>query len=438
MKRFDLIIRSSTVVSETTTYRADVAIRNGIVSAITEPGSISSDDGPAIDGTGLHLFPGMVDVHVHFNEPGRTEWEGFASGSKSLAAGGVTTYFDMPLNSNPPTITREELDKKRQLANEKSLVDYRFWGGLVPGNIDHLQDLHDGGVIGFKAFMSECGTDDFQFSHDETLLKGMKKIAALGSILAVHAESNEMVNALTTIAIEEQRLTVKDYSEARPIVSELEAVERILRFAQLTCCPIHICHVSSRKVLKRIKQAKGEGVNVSVETCPHYLLFSLDEFAEIGYLAKCAPPLRERQEVEDLWDGLMAGEIDLISSDHSPSLPQMKTGKTIFEVWGGIAGCQNTLAVMLTEGYHKRKMPLTQIVQLLSTEPAKRFGLYPQKGTIQVGAEASFTLIDLNESYTLNASDLYYRHPISPYVGQRFRGKVKHTICQGKHVYQDH
>ncbi|WP_413378881.1 allantoinase [Alkalihalobacillus sp. 1P02AB] len=437
MKTYQLIIHSVTVVTDSSIFKADIAVEDGKIVELTEAGILNAKAKTMINGEGLHLFPGVIDVHLHFNEPGRTAWEGFETGSASLAAGGVTTFFDMPLNSNPPTINRVEYDKKNELAKQKSLVDYRLWGGLVPNNLDDLQDLDEAGVIGFKAFMSASGTDDFVFSEDETLLKGMEKIAELDGILAVHAESNKMVNELSEKAIAEGRTSVKDYSEARPIDSELEAVERILRFAQQTGCRVHICHVSSRKVIKRILQAKRAGIDVTVETCPHYLYFSLDEFEQIGELAKCAPPLRPRDEVEELWQALKAGEIDLVSSDHSPSLPELKKGETIFDVWGGISGCQSTLNVLLTEGYHKRNLALTDMVRLLSVQPAKRFKLYPEKGTIQIGADADFVLVDLNEEFTLKTEDLQYRHSISPYVGERFKGKVKYTISQGGVVYDD-
>jgi allantoinase len=374
---------------------------------------------------------------VHFNEPGRENWEGLETGSKSLAAGGVTTFFDMPLNSNPPTTTKEQFLLKQQLAIEKAVVDYRLWGGLVPDNIDYLTSLHEEGAIGFKAFMSASGTDDFQHADNCTLLKGMEKIAELDSILALHAESNEMINYLTEKALNEKRFSIRDYCQSRPILSELEAVERVLNYAELTGCKLHIVHVSSKRVIDRIVKAKEKGVNVSVETCPHYLTFSVDEFEQIGTAAKCAPPLREREEVELLWKSIKNGDIDIISSDHSPSPPELKEqGETIFDVWGGIAGCQSTLAALLTEGYYKREVSLSKIAELTAYQPAKRFGLYPEKGSIQIGSDADLTLVDLKEEFTLTEKDLYYRHKISPYIGKKFIGQTKYTISRGHCVFE--
>ncbi|ARK30563.1 allantoinase [Halalkalibacter krulwichiae] len=432
----DTIIQFGNIVTENEVFQADLGLLNGKITTITEAGKLKGGNVQTINAKGAHIFPGLIDIHCHFNEPGRELWEGFETGSKSLAAGGVTTFFDMPLNSNPATTTKERFQRKEQLAIEKAIVDYRLWAGLVPDNLNHLEQLHLEGAIGFKAFMSESGTDDFQYADNETLLKGMSIIAKVNSILAIHAESNEMINYLTEIAVNEKKFSVRDYCQTRPIVSELEAVERILRYSELTGCKIHICHVSSSKIVERIIRAKEAGIDVTVETCPHYLYFSLTEFEEIGALAKCAPPLREKEEVELLWHFIQRGDIDIISSDHSPSPPDLKfQSNNIFDVWGGIAGCQSMLSVLLTEGYHKRGIPLTTIAQVTAYNPAKRFGLLANKGTIRVGADADFVIVDIEKPYTLQAKELYYRHKISPYVGEQFIGKVKYTFTNGKCIF---
>lgn len=436
--KLDTVILSGTIVTENDVFEADLGILNGKIVAICEPDTIDRGSATVIDAKGLHLFPGLIDVHVHFNEPGRDQWEGLDTGSKSLAAGGVTTFFDMPLNSNPPTTTKERYLEKKQLADEKSIVDYRLWAGLVPENIEDLEELYEEGAIGFKAFMSECGTDDFQYADNGTLLKGMEKIAQLDSILALHAESNEMINYLTYNTKKEQRLSIRDYCSSRPVLSELEAVERVLSYAELTGCKLHIVHVSSKRVIDCIKEAKERGIDVTAETCPHYLSLSVEDFEEIGPTAKCAPPLREREEVELLWQSLRNGDIDIISSDHSPSPPELKTqGESIFDVWGGIAGCQNTLHVLLTEGFHKREVSLSKIAEVTAFQPAKRFGLYPNKGSIRIGSDADLTLINLNEEFVLKTEDLKYRHKISPYVGKTFMGKTLYTFSNGQCVFED-
>ena len=386
---------------------------------------------------GLHILPGLIDTHVHFNEPGRTEWEGLETGSRSLAAGGATTFFDMPLNSTPPTINKANLALKSSAAEEKSIVNPRFWGGLVPGNIADLKDLHENGVIGFKAFMSPSGIDDFNNVDDETIYKGMKEIASLGSLLAVHAESTVMCEQLAQEKISQGKVTARDYVESRPIISEIEAVRRILSYAELTGCKLHIVHASSRKVVEVVNDAKRRGVDITVETCPHYLTLTVNDLEKQGAIAKCAPPLRDQDEVEDLWTAVANGEINVIASDHSPAPASMKViTDNIFEGWGGISGAQSTLNIMLTEGHFKRNLPLEKIVELTATNPAKIFGL-STKGTIAVDYDADLTLVDLNESFELKKEDLFYRHQHSPYVGMTFKGKVKTTIVGGKVVFEN-
>ncbi|MFC4766726.1 allantoinase [Effusibacillus consociatus] len=434
----DLIIRNGTIVTERGIFQGDIAIQGERIIEIAEQLSVDWKAQQEIEASGLHVFPGLMDTHVHFNEPGRTDWEGISSGSRSLAAGGVTTFFDMPLNSSPPTTTLHGFRLKKQVAEEKSVVDFGLWGGLVPGNLDSLESLKKSGVIGFKAFMSNSGIDDFVHVDDSTLFQGMEKIAELGSILALHAENDVITSRLSASSIEQGRLTVRDFCSSRPILSEIEAVERALTYAEATKCKLHIVHVSSGQVVKRVTNAKRRGVDVTVETCPHYLTFTIDDFERLGGLLKCAPPLRELEQVESLWEAIDSREIDSIGSDHSPSPPAMKTGsgEDIFSVWGGISGAQSTLNVMLEEGYWRRGVPLETIVRITSTNPAKRFGLYPNKGTIAVGSDADLTLVDLQFPFLLEASDLLYRHKQSPYVGKTFRGLVLYTLLRGRVIFQ--
>ncbi|MCT2343914.1 allantoinase [Bacillales bacterium AN1005] len=432
MKMFDVVIKNGNVVLENVVEMVDIGIKSGKIVEIAK--EIDCNNATVvIDAADLHVFPGLIDTHVHFNEPGRTEWEGFETGSKSLAAGGATTFFDMPLNSHPPTIDLDGYEQKDALGKRKSLIDYRLWGGLVPQNIERLEELHVAGVIGFKAFMSNSGIDDFQAADDKTLYAGMKKIAALDSILAVHAESDIITEELGKLVEKEDG---HSFSASRPIYSELEAVNRILSFAEATKCKVHIVHISSSEVLEPIIAAKKRGVDVSVETCPHYLSLTVDDLDKLGAVAKCAPPLRTGQEVEGLWQAIKAKAIDIIGSDHSPSLESMKKGR-LSDAWGGISGCQSTLSVLLEEGYWKREVDLSIIASLTSSNPAKRFGLYPQKGKTEVGSDADFCLVDLKREYTLKKDDLFYRNKQSPYIEKTFRGKVTRTILQGRTVYEE-
>lgn len=437
MTNYDLIIRNGHIVTSQSVAKGDIAIKDGKIAEVSSNKEISATGTNEIDANGLHVFPGLIDSHVHFNEPGRTEWEGVETGSKSLAAGGVTTYCDMPLNSTPPTINKENLALKRKLSEEKSVVNPNYWGGLVPENIDNLKELYDNGVVAFKAFMSPSGIEDFHHADDETLYRGMKEIASIGSLLGVHAESTVICEQLATQKLLEGKTSARDFVESRPIISEIEAVRRIISYAEATGCKLHIVHASSRKVVQVVEEAKRRGVDVTVETCGHYLSLTVKDLEEKGGLAKCAPPLREENEVEDLWVAVANGEIDVISSDHSPAPASMKTiTDNYFEGWGGISGAQSTFNLMLTEGYAKRNLPLEKIVELMGTNPAKIFGL-SNKGDIAAGYDADFAIVNLDESFKLEKEDLFYRHQHSPYVGMTFKGKVKKTIVNGKVVYEN-
>ncbi|HEX5564100.1 MAG TPA: allantoinase [Sporosarcina sp.] len=435
MTTYDLIIKNGKIVTTESVIQGDIAIKDGKIQEVSQ--SLEASAERVIDAEGLHVLPGLIDTHVHFNEPGRTEWEGIATGSRSLAAGGATSFFDMPLNSTPPTINKENLDLKKACADEKSVVNPYFWGGLVPENIADLKELHENGVIGFKAFMSPSGIADFNHVDDETIFKGMKEIASFGSLLAVHAESTVICDQLAEEKQKQGKTSARDFVESRPIISEIEAVRRIISYAEATGCKLHVVHASSRKVVDIITEAKQRGVDITVETCPHYLSMTVKDLEEKGGLAKCCPPLRDEDEVEDLWAAIANGEINVIASDHSPAPASMKTiTDNYFEGWGGISGAQSTLNIMLTEGHFKRNLPLEKIVELTATNPAKLFGL-ANKGAIETGFDADIAIVDLNESFELKNEDLFYRHQHSPYVGMTFKGKVKTTIVNGEVVFEN-
>lgn len=434
MQNYDLIIRNGQIVTKDSIFQGEIAVKDGKIVEVST-NTISGNTKEEIDANGLHIMPGVIDTHVHFNEPGRDHWEGLETGSKSLAAGGATAFFDMPLNSTPPVINKETLEAKSKLGEEKAIVNPYYWGGLVPQNINDLKDLHENGVIGFKAFMSPSGIEDFDNADDETLYKGMTEIASFGSILAVHAESTVICAQLQEEKIQAGKTSARDFVESRPIISEIEAVRRVISYAEATGCKLHVVHASSKKVTDLINDAKKRGVDASVETCAHYLSLTVKDLEEKGGLAKCAPPLRDQEEVDGLWDALANNEIDIIASDHSPAPKEMKTvTDNYFEGWGGISGAQSTLNVLLTEGYHKRNFPLEKIVQVTATNPAKRFGL-EGKGALETGYDADIILVDLNETFELQEEDLFYRHQHSPYVGKTFKGNVKTTIVNGKTVF---
>jgi allantoinase len=434
MSRYDLIIRGGRLVDAASQQMGDVAISDGLI-ILVEP-DLEGTAAEEIDARGLHIFPGVIDAHVHFNEPGRAEWEGFATGTAALAAGGTTAYIEMPLNAHPPTIDAASFDLKLAAARESSLVDFAFWGGLVPGNIEHFEELAGRGVVGFKAFMSNSGIADFSAVDDLTLYEGMARASRLGRIVAVHAENEQITSLLSARALAEGKTGVRDYLASRPIVAELEAISRAVLLAAETGCKLHIVHVSSGRGVVLVAEARARGVDVTCETCPHYLILTEEDMERLEGLAKCAPPLRPKEECEALWEELASGNIALVASDHSPAPPEMKTARSFFSVWGGISGCQTLLRLLLTEGWERRGMELTTIAAATSANVAERFDL-PKKGRLVPYGEADLVLVDLGQSSVLDSSDLLYRHRQSPFVGRRLRGQVERTLVRGITVYRD-
>jgi allantoinase len=433
MSLYDLIIRNGTLVTSTNISRADLAVADErIVSIAPALGGTSRQE---IDALGLHVFPGVIDAHVHFNEPGRSDWEGFTTGTRALAAGGTTTFFDMPLNAHPPTIDAASFDLKLAAAQGASFVDFAFWGGLVPGNLEHLDELAERGAVGYKAFMSNSGIDDFPAVDDLTLYEGMARAARLGKIVAVHAENEQITSSLARRALAEGRTGIRDYLASRPVVAELEAIERAILFTSETGCALHIVHVSSGRGIRLVTAARERGVDVSCETCPHYLVLTEDDVEELGAVAKCAPPLRSTTEQEALWQQVFAGNVPMVASDHSPAPASMKTDANFFKVWGGISGCQSLLQLLLTYGYKKRRLPLTTIAAITTENVARRFDLLPGKGRLAIGTDADVVLVDLEQSEVLQAADLFYRHPHSPYVGRMLHGRVVRTLVRGRTVF---
>jgi allantoinase len=369
-----------------------------------------------IDHTEGIILPGWIDAHVHFNEPGRTEWEGLATGSRALAAGGGVAFFDMPLNSSPPVLSREAFEAKRKLAEEKSCVDFALWAGLTPDSLDQMDALADCGAIGYKGFMCPSGLDEFRHSDIATLKAGMRKAAARGLPVAVHAELDP-TNAPSG-------KDMAAWLAWRPIQLELDAITVALELAGETGCALQIVHVSCEEGIDLITAAKKAGVNVTVETCPHYLLLTGEDAVAIGAPAKCAPPLRSREAVLALRQKLLDGEIDTIGSDHSPASPELKQGDDFFAIWGGIAGIQHGLPLMLD---HELVSART-----IAANVADRFKL-EGKGSIKSGCEADFVLVQ-NETHRIEASDLLTRHATSPYLGLTTQHRVTATYLRGERV----
>jgi allantoinase len=419
----DLVVRGGRVVTPLGSSDADVAVSGGRIVEVAPEVAGGREE---IDARGLIVLPAVVDVHVHFNEPGRTEWEGAATGSRALAAGGGAVFFDMPLNSTPCTIGVEDFDRKRAALEAASVADFGLWGGLLPGRIGDMEPMGDRGVVGFKAFMCDSGLPEFPRADDATLYEGMREAARIGLPVAVHAESEELTREFGSRV---SGRGVRDFLASRPMVAELDAIQRALLFAGETGAALHIVHVSSGRGVALAFEAKTKGVNVSIETCPHYLFFTEEDMERIGAVAKCAPPLRSRDDCARLWTELMNGHVDIVASDHSPSDPALKTGD-FRSAWGGIAGVQSTLTVLIESGYHHRGLSLENVARLLAATPAARFRI-PAKGAIVPGNDADLALVALEGEMDLEASMLRQRHALSPYIGRRFRCAVRRTVRRG-------
>ena len=426
----DIIIRGGTLVCPDRRVSADIRIAGG---RIVEIAPEITGAGEEIDARGLHVFPGLIDAHVHFNEPGRTEWEGAGTGSYALAAGGGTLFFDMPLNSTPCTVTPEAVDAKRAALEASSIADFALWGGLVPGSVDQMAGMAERGVIGFKVFMCDSGLPEFPYADDKTLRDGMCEAARLGLPVAVHAEDGEMTR---TLAAGITGSSAEDFLASRPVEAELEAIERAVDLAGETGAKLHIVHVSTGSGVAKAAEGRARGVDVSVETCPHYLFFTDKDLDTIGVAAKCAPPLRNHGEHGALWEEVLDGRVDLIASDHSPSEPSLKRAGDFRTSWGGVAGVQSTLAVLFERGLDGRRLSFEHIAALIAANPAARFRI-PAKGTLAAGNDADLMLLDPSRSYTLDTVRLLQRHKMSPYLGFEFTGVVVRTIRRGETIFLD-
>ena len=431
---YDLIIKNGNVVFRDGVRQVDIGVKNEKISCIAE--EITDETKEVIDASGQYVMPGMVDTHVHISEPGRTEWEGFETGSKAMAAGGTTSYVEMPLNALPATINKEALDLKLDAAIDQNYVDYGFYGGLVPENLDKLEELADAGVLAFKCFLSDITSDipgDFTNVDDYTMYKGMQKIAELGGILCIHAENPSVTSKLTAEMIREGRTSAAEYVDSRPIFTEVDAVQRAVLFAKETGCKLHLVHISTSEAVQVILRARSEGLDVTLESCPHYFAMTAEQVAEIGSEAKCQPPIRKAKDQAKLWNELLNGNIDWITSDHSPCTEDLKQGN-IFEAWGGISGVQNNVDLMFDLAVKQRGLAIEKFVDLIAFNPAKRFNL-PYKGEIAIYKDADIILLDPNQSYVVKREELYYKNKHSAYVGRKIDCRVTKTIVRGNVVF---
>jgi allantoinase len=430
---YDLVVRGGSVVTPQGIARLDMAVvEDRIVQLAPE---ITAKAAATLDATDRFVFPGVLDAHVHFNEPGRTEWEGLASGSAALAAGGGTAFFDMPLNSEPPVLDAARLREKRLLAEEKSCVDFALWGGLTPLNLDQLAALRDAGAIGFKAFMSASGIPSFPRVDERTLREGMKRAAKLGMLVAVHAEDDALAAEHTAAQQKQGRHDARAWLDSRPVEVELAAIRLATEIAGETGCALHIVHVSSPEGVALVEAARDQRVDVTAETCPHYLLLNDKDVARIGAAAKCAPPIRDEKRRKALWAELRAGRIHTVGSDHSPAPAELKTSPDFFEIWGGIAGIQHGYPLLFSECADTAAADLPRLAAALARNVARRFRLDSRKGELAVGRDADFCVVAYGPEHRISADELWTRHRISAYVGRKTRARITDTYVRGHAFY---
>jgi allantoinase len=423
------------VVTPEGTRPAAVLVRGERIAAVVPLVEVPAD--VPVDDVGERVvLPGLVDIHVHVNEPGRTEWEGFATATRAAAAGGTTTLVDMPLNSSPVTTTAEALGQKRAAATGQVWVDCGFHGGVVPGNAAHLRPLRAAGVLAFKAFLCHSGIDEFPNTTEADLRAALPLLAQTGAPLLVHAELVSPLAREVEAAWAADPRRYAAYLATRPARWEQDAIRLMIDLCREYRCPVHIVHLSAALALPPIAAARAEGLPLTVETCPHYLSFAAEEVPDGDPRFKCAPPIRARENRERLWEALRAGLIDTIGSDHSPAPPELKHLATgdLRRAWGGIASLQLTLPAVWT-GASARGFGLDELARWLSERPAGLVGLGRTKGRLAPGHDADLIVFDPEATWTVEPARLFHRHPVTPYAGRTLRGRVDRTVVRGRIVY---
>jgi len=429
----DLVIRGGQVVTPDAMFAASVAIKNGVIVAVGAD-ELMPQARETLDARGLHVLPGAIDVHVHFRDPGYPHKEDFASGTAAAAFGGVTTVFDMP-NTIPPTGTAEALAAKQKMATEKAHVDFGLYGLLGEDTIGHVPALIDGGAIGFKLYMGNT-FGKIPSPSTGAMLEAFETVAPTGKRISLHAETNSIIEQRETQLRAAGRTGALAHIASRPAVVAVEAVSRAALLAEWTGARIHVLHISSAEELRPLREAKARGVEVTGETCPHYLMLSTDDYARLGGVIRVNPPVREARNQEPLWAALADGTIDLIATDHAPHAIEEKTRNDIWTVDAGFPGVETQMPLMLT-AVNAGRMRLCDYVRLAAAAPAKIWGLYPKKGAIQPGADADIALVDLAREWTIDDAKLQSRAKITPWNGRRVKGLPVHTLVRGRFVMRD-
>ena len=428
MPRPDLIIRGQRVVLPETVAPRSVHIGEERIVFVGDYDDVVAGC-EIVEAGDAVVMPGLVDTHVHINAPGRTEWEGFRSATLAAAAGGVTTVVDMPLNSIPATTTLAAFETKLATARDECFVDVGFWGGVVPGNTAELAPMFAAGVVGFKCFLVPSGVDEFEHVTEEDLREAMPELTRLGALLIVHAE---LPGSITSGA---QDTDYRSFLQSRPRAAENEAVALMIRLSREFDTRVHIVHLSSAEAIPLLREARAAGVKITAETCPHYLHFAAEEVPAGATEFKCCPPIRERDNREELWDGLRDGTIGLIVSDHSPCPGEMKLRASgdFMKAWGGIASLQLRLPVVWTEA-RRRGFSLLDVTRWLCANPARQVSFETRKGSISVGCDADLVIWNPDAHFPVNPSTLHHRHKLTPYAGEVLSGVVQQTFLRGHKI----
>ncbi len=424
-------LKSSRVFIESAFVAAQVIVADGLIESIeafdTELDCEVQDLGAAV------LMPGLVDTHVHINEPGRTDWEGFSTATRAAIAGGVTTVVDMPLNCIPVTTTRDALKVKLAACKPSLYADTGFWGGVVPGNAEDLLGLAEDGILGAKAFMIDSGIPEFEWSDTEDLRAGMLALKSKGCVMLAHCELD-----LGAHPDHNDPKTYISFLESRPQEWEVQAIKKLLDLCRETRCPVHIVHLSAAAALPMIQAAKDEGLPLTVETCPHYLTIASEDIPDGATQYKCCPPIRERVNQDKLWKALESGLIDMVTTDHSPCTPNLKLPERgdFLEAWGGVSSLQLGFPLVWTMA-KDRGVSLERVINWMSAVPAKVAGLQGRKGSIRPGMHADFVVFEPEATQTVHASDLEMKNKVTPYDGRTVTGVVRKTILRGNVVYEN-
>ncbi|GAA2019328.1 allantoinase AllB [Nakamurella flavida] len=431
--QLDLVIHADRAVLPDGEAAVTVGVRGGVIVSVQGPAPELTADRVVTLGPDEVLLPGLVDAHVHINDPGRSEWEGFRTATRAAAAGGVTTVIDMPLNSIPPTVDVAALEVKQQTAAGKTFVDVGFWGGAVPGNTADLRPLHEAGVFGFKCFLLHSGVDEFPALQGAELETDLTELAGLDAMMIIHAEDAESIDRAP--ATDGGRYQA--FLESRPRGAENLAIAEVIELARWTGARVHILHLSSADALPMIRSARRDGVRITVETCPHYLTFAAEEIPDGATQFKCCPPIRESANRDELWAALQDGTIACIVSDHSPCTPELKR----FDVgdfglaWGGISSLQLGISAIWTQA-RERGIPLTDVVRWMAQAPAEHAGL-TTKGRIAEGGAADFAVFAPEDTFTVDPAELFHRNAITPYAGRTLTGRVRSTYLAGRDISVD-